>query len=194
MHSANLQGKKESVKQNSWDTIRVWWAPILSRGKLHVEVFEDSFLGESPEGAKRLVEKVSAAVNIRFQAALTKPSVLFVDRGRGFYAPATGKITDEFRQALQEHDLTAIMGNDAHRQPGNLQEVLLHETAVSWIRSRLEKSLPNRSWLETREEYGARLKRCADVINAECEVGDLCRAFPKRVRLLKDAGGGRLGK
>ena len=35
-HSRNLRGGTETLKQKSWDTIRVWWAPILAQGKLHV--------------------------------------------------------------------------------------------------------------------------------------------------------------
>ena len=33
----NLKGKKEALKQNSWDAVRVWWLAVLVRGKLHVE-------------------------------------------------------------------------------------------------------------------------------------------------------------
>jgi len=50
----------------------------------------------------------------------------------------------------------------------------------------------SKSWLETREDYGQRLKRCCDEINRELDVENLCRAFPKRIKQLKDAEGGRL--
>jgi len=60
--------------------MKVWWAPFLCRGKLHVEVFDSEFPGEVPEGAAQLVEKVRAAVNIRFQQAASKPDLIFVDR------------------------------------------------------------------------------------------------------------------
>lgn len=36
--SPNLGGNKNTLRQNSWDTVRVWWAPVLTRGKLHVEI------------------------------------------------------------------------------------------------------------------------------------------------------------
>jgi hypothetical protein len=39
---------------------------------------------------------------------------------------------------------------------------------------------------------GARLKRCCEQINKDLDVDDLCRAFPKRCKLLDDAEGGRL--
>jgi hypothetical protein len=192
LHSQNLRGKAEALKQKSWDTMKVWWAPILCRGKLHVELLDSEFPGEVPEGARQLVEKVRAAVNIRFQQEATKPDMVMVDRGRGFWTPNSGKITPEFKAALREQGLRTVMGEDAVKQPGQLQEVLLHETAVSWLRCRLGRSAPAQSWLETREQYGARLKRCCDEINKDLDVDDLCRAFPKRCKLLDDAEGGRL--
>ena len=39
------------MKRNSSDTIRVWWIPILTRGKFHIEVLPDDFPGETPAGA-----------------------------------------------------------------------------------------------------------------------------------------------
>lgn len=94
---------------------------------------------------------------------------------------------------LREHGLRTVMGEDAGKQPGQLQEMLLHETAVSWLRRRLGRSVPAECWKETREQYGARLKRCCDQVNQELDVDDLCRAFPMRCKKLDEAEGGRLG-
>ena len=84
------------------------------------------------------------------------------------------------------------MGDDAAKQPGALQEFMLHEAAVSWIRVRLLKSTPNRNWEETREDYGKRLKRCCDDINKHLDVDGLCHAFPKPFKALHDNDGGKL--
>ena len=67
--SYNLRGKKEVLKQCGWGTQRVWWAPILTRGKLHVVTFDESFPGEEPQGVAKLVPKLLAAVNVRFPNA-----------------------------------------------------------------------------------------------------------------------------
>ena len=109
MHSANLRGKPEGLKQNSWGALKVWWAPVLMRGKLHVVVFDASYPGETPEGAEALVAAVRGAVNKRFQGGATKPDTLMVDRGRGFYNNATGNVTKKYqggapRARVQEHD------------------------------------------------------------------------------------------
>ena len=93
---------------------------------------------------------------------------------------------------MEDNGLTAIMGDDASKQPGAMADMMLHETAVSWVRKRLAVTTPKENWLETREEYSTRLKRCCEKVNAECDVEGLCRQYPKRLKLLKDKEGGRL--
>ena len=189
--SKNLRGKPESLKQRSWDTVRVWWAPVLSRGKLHLEVLGDDFPGETPEGAATLVAKVRAAVNVRFQSS-DQPRILFTDRGQGFYNIKGGRITTAYKEALSEHSLKAYYGDNASVQPGNLQEVLLHETAVAWVRRREAVSQPLRPWKETPAEYAARLRSICQYINANFDVEGLCRKFPERLQLVVDAEGDRI--
>ena len=65
-NSINLPGKKSSLKQNSWDAIRVWWAPTLTQGKLHVEILGTEFPGETAAGAVLLAAAVRKALNIRY--------------------------------------------------------------------------------------------------------------------------------
>ena len=190
--SINTAGNKETLKQNSWNTMKIWWLPMLSRGKLHVEMFDSDFPGEVPDGARILVEKVRGAVNVRFQQAASKPDTIFTDRGRGFYAPNSGAITTEFEKALDENRFHAFMSDNARAQPGSMQDVLLHETAVSWMRTRLGRTTPTKCWEETREQYGRRLKRCCDEVNKDCDVEGLCNGLPKRMRLLQEKDGDRL--
>ena len=190
--SFNLRGRKEVLKQNSWNTRRIWWAPLLTRGKLHVIVFDEAFPGEEAAGASVLVPKLRAALNARFPNAATQPSVIFVDRGKGFYNPASGAITEEFRTALRGSGFTAFWGENASIQPGHVQELMLHETAVGWLRHRLEVTLPKRPWAETDAAYARRLRACCADINAELDVEDLCWAFPKRIAQLHAKAGGRL--
>jgi hypothetical protein len=117
---------------------------------------------------------------------------VFVDRGKGFYNPSTGKITPEFSAALRECGFHAFWGDNASVQPGHLQEVLLHETAVSWLRHRLTETLPTKPWEETPAAYGTRLRQCCAAVNVDLEVENLCRAFPGRIQKLVDKKGGRL--
>ena len=86
------------------------------------------------------------------------------------------------------------MGNDASEQPGALQELMLHETAVAWLRYKLTMSVPKRSWLETPEEYRTRLKGVVAEVNRDYDVDNLCRELPTRVENLRLEQGGRLSK
>ena len=122
----------------------------------------------------------------------SKPAVLFTDRGRGFYQTNSGTITPDWKQGVDENGFRTFMGDNAVRQPGSLQDIVLHETAVSWLRRRLERSTPKKCWEETREAYGSRLKRCCEEVNKECDVEGLCNGFPKRIKLLEENGGDRL--
>ena len=189
----NLPGKKESIKQNSWGTMRVYYAPVLARGKLHTVLLGDDFPGETPGGAAKLVAKVRASLNIHFKGD-DQPDVVFTDRGQGFYALKSAKITDEYATALHENDLTAFMGADASQQPGDLKDLMLHETAVAWLTNRLRVTAPAKSWEETAEQFGARLKQAADYVNAHYDVEGLQRELPARLDRLCDREGARISK
>ena len=171
--------------------LRVWWAPILTQGKLHVEILGTEFPGETTEGAGLLAAAVRKALNIRFQNT-PAPNTLFVDRGPGFWATNSGRITGAFKAALQENNLKTYYKDDAGQQPGNLQEVMLHETAVSWIRRREALNRMTKPWEETPEQFAARLKGIAQEINDTLNVEGLCRAFKQRVQKLVDRDGDRI--
>lgn len=190
-HSQNLRLPKALQKMNSSDTAKVWWVPILARGKLHIDLLPDSFPGETEAGAALMVAKVRAALNIRFQGS-TAPRHLFTDRGNGFYVAGSGKITAGYRAALQEHGLTAFFRDDAGVQPGTLQEMMLHETAVAWVRARLAKTVPRQAWAEPVAAYCARLKGAATYINDNYDVVGLCGSLPARLKALRACGGDRL--
>ena len=192
--SANLRGKKEALKQKSWDTVRVWWQPILTRGKLHIVTHGTDFPGECPAAAPLIVRKVRAALNVRFPA--DQPKVLFVDRGKGFFDPATGVITTEYKEAAREANLKVFQGDDASIQPGqaNLGQLLLHETAVSWVRYRLARTLPAKAWEESVDEFGTRLRSIAHDINSQLNVEGLCKEFPSRVEAVLEQGGDNIAK
>ena len=192
-YSRNLQGKREALKQNSWGVEKVWWAPFLTRGKLHVELLPANFLGEKPACVHELVQRVPPMLNVRFGRE-AKPRILMTDRGPAFYQAATGHIVPEYKAALDRHGLRAVMGEDASDQSGDSQEVMLHETAVAWLRKPLALSLPAQPWLETREAFGSRLKAGAAFINETYDVDALCREFPDRLQQLLDREGDRLRK
>ena len=208
--SRNLKGRKESLKQKSWNTYRIWWMPVLSRGKLHVEVFNAEFPGECAGGAQQArtyvhtyvtyvpvhlqaVEKLRAILNIRFPSK-AQPKIVMTDRGRGFYLPSTGKITRPYKAALESVGLKAFMGDDASIQPGLMGDLMLHETTVGWIRALMAERIPARAWQETRDQFKSRIQGVVRHINANYDVENLCRELPDRLKQLKDIGGDKLKK
>ena len=98
----------------------------------------------------------------------------------------------KYKAALQENGFINLMGDNALIQPGHMQEILLHETAVAWIRWRLTKCTPTACWEETPAQYTCRIKKVVEDINAHLDVAGLCNGLPKRLQALIDAEGGRL--
>ena len=190
--SANKRKPPSLAKLASSDTVVVWFTPILTRGKLHLEPLSDNFPGETETGAAERVARVRGALNIRFQRC-TPPHILFSDRGNGFYDSGSGAITAGYKQALADHSLKAFFGDDASVQPGQLQDFLLHETAMAWVRERLKKTVPKRPWSET-VAYHARLRTCAAHCNAKYKIENLCREVPWRIQELANRQGDRLPK
>ena len=117
-----------------------------------------------------------------------------VDRGNGFFDAGTGAVTVGYSEALKEHGLRCFWKKDASAQHGELQEMMLHETAVAWVRYRLTKTRPKQAWTETLEDYHSRLKTCAAYINEHYNVEGLCNDFPTRLRDLDAAEGDRIRK
>ncbi len=72
--------------------------------------------------------------------------------------------------------------------------MMLHETAVAWIRYSLAQCVPARSWLETFQEFRARIQAVVAEINRVHDVDSLCRELPERVQEVKAMEGGRIGK
>ena len=192
--SYNLRGKKEQLKLSGSECMRVFWMPVLARGKLHLELLGSDFPGDHTSGMSTFVHKLRCGINARFQGEGPKPDIVFVDRGGGFYA-GNGKITAEFAEALRENHFTNFHGRDASVQPGRSGDLWPHETAVSWVRERLKRSLPKEPWNENEEHFAKRLKAAAEHVNAHFDVKGLCREMPARMRkLVHEKKGDRLKK
>lgn len=166
---------------------------MLVRGKLHVEVLSADFPGEQPRGIEEAVNKIPGILNLRFPNDASKPNLVMSDRGPAFYH-GTGTITEQYSAALRQNGLRPLMGADARMQPGNLQELMLHETAIAWLRFSMSRCVPKQPWHETREEYSTRLKETVRKINANHDVHNLCKGFPKRLSMLIEKEGDRISK
>ena len=98
----------------------------------------------------------------------------------GSLSPALVRLHQSTRRRCVSTASGLFFDRDASIQPGSLQEVMLHETAVAWMRDRLIKTTPQRAWQESVEEYCTRLKACAMYINDNYNVQGLCRELDRR--------------
>ena len=135
----------------------------------------------------------SHAINIRFQHPVQQPTTVFTDKGRGFYHTNGGRITDEYKQALAEHNLKAYYAQKSD-QPGAMQDLMLHETVVAWVRNRETVTLPNEPWKETREDFACRLRVISQYINDHYDVEGVCRSLNERLEKLVANQGDRINK
>ena len=118
--------------------------------------------GDTAGGAAVLATKLLPALKKRFPNS-PLPRVVFTDRGLGFFHP-NGAITAEWQAGLKAAGLRPYQGDNAGSQPGSVGDVLLHETAVAWLRKGLLATTPKSPEKGTAEEYYARLLEvCADV-------------------------------
>ena len=115
------------------------------------------------------------------------------DKGKGF-GHGTGRITDQYAAALEAHGLRALMGHANFIQPGDCQELMLHETAVAWVMRRLDCCMPAEPCMETRTEFKARLKKVARYIYQAFDVGGLTNEFPERLEAVAAANGRHIKK
>ena len=106
--SINLVGDTSVNKQKQWGTKRVWWAPILNRGMLHIEVLGTEFPGENEDGAAILVDQLRRAVDKRFPGT-SQPKILFVDRGRGLYEKEPWKDYTKVQRSFEEESLQSVL-------------------------------------------------------------------------------------
>ena len=121
----------------------------------------------------------------------------FSDRGPGFFHGKWGTITGDYESACRECGFKPWAGTNSKKgpraQPREIGDVLLHETAVSWLRREEEKTRPRAPWLETPVELERRMLAAVRHINKEFDVHGLTMQFPERLHTLVVTDGDRLG-
>lgn len=140
-----------------------------------------------------MVEKLPGILARRFPNE-AKPKLVFTDRGKGYFRPSNGKVTTQYKAALDAAGLKAFQGDDASVQSGELGDCMLHETAVAWLRLLEGQTTPAVPWKESREQFVTRLKAQVQKVNDGHDVDGLCRELPGRLVDLKDLRGGAIKK
>lgn len=193
-YSRNLRSSPYGGKQQQFGDRKVWWFVVLARGKVHIEVMGNAWC-QTGAGMAQFVEKLPGALKTMLDDPAALPRVIFSDRGPGFYQSSTGHIVKDYRAALQKHGFRAYAGEDASSQPPDVPDVLLHETAVAWIKTYFKKHKFSRSGsLDDQERKLRKLfLDCEDHINNNHDVTGLCMGFPRRLdKLVNVTKGDRL--
>ena len=190
-YSRNLTPPKDALKQCGWSDSKVYWSPYLARGVLHVAVWDEDFPGETSEGAAIVAKQIPKVLERMLRSASRLPRVVMSDRGRGFFT-SRGAITNKYADALKDARVRPFTGDDASEQPPNIPDLLLHEVATAWIRTREQQTKPAKPWLETREKFTQRMARIVRDINKTCDVDGLSRSFGNLLEQLVDRRGDKL--
>ena len=193
--SMNLRASPYAGKQAQWGDTRIWWFIILAKGRVHIEMMPEGWT-QNGEGQAKLIALLPRILSGMLGRKQEHPSVVFTDRGPGFYHPSQGSIFPEYANALEEHGFTAWAGDHAKWQPPDIADILLHETAVSWVRQYLKTHPINWGINQARniQRCGELLADAADYINTYHDVEGLCHELPERLKELRDEAGERLSK
>ena len=107
------------------------------------------------------------------------------------YAPS-GPVTAAYDIAARQCGFRLFWGPDAKRQSPDMPDLLLHETAVSWVRGVLRRTKPEAlPWLETPEQWSRRMMQAVGEANSK-DVEGLCLQFPDRIDECLACDGARL--
>ena len=140
LYSLNLPGPPTANKQKGWDGKKVNWFVVVARGVVHVEVMPEDWTLDGM-GLAAFVQRLPGILRKMLGPETRLPRMLFTDRGTGMYNPA-GKIVAKYRQAVKDAGFHVFWGDDASQQSPDMGDLLLHETAVAWLRKKMRKEKP----------------------------------------------------
>lgn len=192
-YSRNQRSSPYAGKQRQFGDRKIWWFIVLARGQVHVEIMGSGWR-QTGVGMSKFMARLQQILTDMVDDGDTLPRVVCSDRGPGFYQTSTGHITKDYAQALHQHGFRAFAGADASKQPPDLPDLLLHETAVAWIKGYLKKHpFSRRGSLDQQQvKLEKVLRDCTAFINANYDVQGLCYSFPQRLQKMVDKKGDRL--
>ena len=186
-------GRVTATKQRTWSGTKVNWFVVLARGKVHVEVMPEDW-GLTGAGLAQFVRRLPGILRKMLGPGAPLPRNLFTDRGTGLYS-SQGFVVGKYESAVRQEGFSLYWGPDASAQAPDMGDLLLHETAVAWLRRRLRSEKPAvRPWEGTCEQWTERVRKVVRGINADYDVRGLCNEFPGRLAECVAKRGDRLRK
>ena len=188
----NQRGPKTALTQTTFEGTKMNWVIILARGAISVDILPLDWELDS-EGMATVIRRLKERLRDMLGADARLPTILMTDRGTGMYAPS-GHVTRAYDNAVRQCGFQLFWGADAKKQSPEMPDLLLHETAVSWLRGALRKMKPEVApWPETPAQWSRRMmKAVAEVNDGSKDVEALCMQFPDRIEECLAEKGGRL--
>ena len=187
----SLCGPKAALQQRTWEGKKMNWVIILARGVVGVDILPEEWNLDG-DGMAVVVGRLEGRLREMLGPDARLPRVVMSDRGTGMYSPA-GQVVAAYDKAVHESNFRLFWGPDAKKQAPDMPDMLLHETAVSWLRGVLRRTKPLCvPWLETPAQWSRRMLVALDEVNQKYDAEGLCMGFPDRVEDCIAASGGRL--
>ena len=188
--SRNQRGPKFALSQKTWEGTKMNWVIILTRGVIDVDSLPLDWSLDA-DGMALVVHRLQGRLRDMLGREARLPRVIMSDRGTGMYAPS-GHVTAAYDIAARQCGFCLFWGQDAKRQSPDMPDLLLHETAVSWVRGVLRRTKPEAlPWLETPEQWSRRMMQAVGEANSK-DVEGLCLQFPDRIDECLACDGARL--
>ena len=186
----NHRGPKTALSQTTWEGTKMNWVIILARGVIGVDILPLDWDLDG-EGMATVVRRLEGRLRDMLGNDARLPRTLMTDRGTGMYAPS-GRVTVAFDRAVDECGFKLFWGPDAKQQSPEMPDLLLHETAVSWVRNALRRAKPETMpWKESPAQWSRRMMQAVGEANLG-DVDGLCHQFPERVEECIAVDGGKL--
>ena len=134
----NMRAGPYTNKTTQWGDTKVWWFMIVAKGVVHIEVMGQNW-HQDPCGQAQLIARLPKILKKMLGNQDSYPEYVFTDRGPGFYHPSWATIYKEYEEALTKHGFTPWAGAYSKSQPPDIADILLHETAVAWVRKFLKQ-------------------------------------------------------
>ncbi len=187
----NQRGPKQAMTQITWEGTKMNWVIILAKGVIGVDILPLDWSLDA-DGMATVVRRLEERLRDMLGADARLPRVLMSDRGTGMYAPS-GHVTAAHDRAVRDCGFKLFWGPDAKTQSPDMPDLLLHETAVSWLRGVLRRTKPDVvPWMETPQQWSRRMMNALDECNRSKDVEGLCLQFPGRVEECLAEEGARL--
>ncbi len=191
MEDPNLRGRKTALHQCSWEGKRMNWVITLTRGQVGVDILPEDWTLDGP-GMATVVRRLEERLRDMLDADCSLPGVIMSDRGAGMFAPS-GLVVAAYEQAVRDCNFRLLWGADAKQQSPDMPDLLLHETAVGWLRGVLRRTKPEvKPWLETPAQWSRWVMKALDEVDHNYDAEGLCQQFSDRVEECFAAEGERL--